>query len=67
MKNGYTYEINQTQFKQYYYKIHQDKNMVLRSGLFKWEEECAWEACKLCEDLNKKDNLLVNDAVVRYV
>lgn len=53
----HTYEIQQNQFNQYYYTIKKDNEVVDRSKLYVWEEECAWEACRMCDEYNKNEEL----------
>jgi len=60
MSREYRYEIHENQFNHYYYEIYQQREFVSRSPLFKWEEECAWEACTVCDDWNRNQQLHQN-------
>ncbi len=53
--NKYYYTLHENQFGKFYYKIYKDKEMVEKSKLYKWEEECVWDASGRCHEYNYPD------------
>jgi hypothetical protein len=64
MKHNYTFEIQQTQYNQYFYKIYQDRDFIYRSTLFNQQQEAYSEAADLCDDYNNNYDQHISNPVI---